>query len=281
VKVPEPARDFSVLLTHDVDCVRRYGAGFLEPARAVAKGLLGRASMRQTVDRLAVALGMRKDPLDTFDEIAALDGDAKAALGADRVSSVYFFMADGVAYDLRGKTAQRTLQAVRATGATIGLHASYEAGKQPSLLSNEKKRLELASGGRISRNRHHFLAWREVEDGWALAAAGIDWDSSLGYPDVAGFRLGVCHPIPLFDPVRMAPMGIEEHPLVVMECTLEWPCYMGLDEEQALEYCKRLMEQTRLHDGEFVMLWHNTAFAPEPHNYQPRLYRRLLTGSQV
>ncbi len=38
VEVPEPARNYSVLLTHDVDSVRRYGAGLLEPARAVAGG---------------------------------------------------------------------------------------------------------------------------------------------------------------------------------------------------------------------------------------------------
>jgi hypothetical protein len=54
----------------------------------------------------------------------------------------------------------------------------------------------------------HYLAFREIEDGWALAKAGLDWDASLGYPDAAGFRLGVCHPIPLFDPVARRPLGI-------------------------------------------------------------------------
>ncbi len=78
-----------------------------------------------------------------------------------------------------------------------------------------------------------------MEDGWALAAAGIDWDSTLGYSDMAGFRLGVCHAIPLFDPVRLEPMGVEEHPLIVMDCTLNWPQYMGLDEEGAFEQCMR------------------------------------------
>ena len=276
MEVPEPARNFSVLLTHDVDVLRRYGSGLLEPARAVASGVLGRASTRQTLERLAVAFARRKDPFDTFDELVALDGGARAAFRADRVSSVYFFLADGLAYDLNGTAAQKALRVVRASGATIGLHAGYEAGKQPSLLSNEVKRLESVSGGRIRCNRHHFLAWREVGDGRALAAAGIDWDSTLGYHDIVGFRLGVCHPIPLFDPVRMELLGIEEHPLIVMDSTLNWTKYMGLDEEGALERCKQLIARTRKHNGEFVALWHNTVFEPAPGNYHPSLYRRML-----
>lgn len=92
-----------------------------------------------------------------------------------------------------------------------------------------------------------------------MAKAGIDWDSSLGYADVAGFRLGVCHPIPLFDPVSLRPFGIEEHPLIVMDCTLTRPDYMALTEPAALDYCQRLLAATRRHNGQFVLLWHNTS----------------------
>ncbi len=37
-----------------------------------------------------------------------------------------------------------------------------------------------------------------------------------------------------------------------------------------------LMARTRKHNGEFVMLWHNTFFEPAPGNYHPSLYGRLL-----
>jgi hypothetical protein len=99
----------------------------------------------------------------------------------------------------------------------------------------------------------------------------------LGYADVAGFRLGVCHPIPLFDPVKMEPIGIEEHPLIVMDCTLNSPKYMNFDEGQAFEWCKRLIDETRKHDGEFGMLRHNTSLTSSPGNYHPLLYKRLLS----
>jgi hypothetical protein len=109
-----------------------------------------------------------------------------------------------------------------------------------------------------------------------ISRAGIDWDSSLGYADVAGFRLGVCRPIQLFDPVSLKPFGIEEHPLLVMDSTLSRENYMNLDAEHALYYCTELIEQTRKHNGEFVMLWHNTMLAHSPCNYHPELYQQLL-----
>jgi hypothetical protein len=146
----------------------------------------------------------------------------------------------------------------------------------PELISKEKARLEEVCGFPIRRNRHHYLAWREVEDGWALARAGIDWDSTLGYADAAGFRLGVCHPIPLFDPVGMRPFGIEEHPLIVMDRTLSNPRYMGLSETEATAYCKRLVDETRQFEGEFVALWHNNSFGSQAGSYLQQLYVRLL-----
>jgi hypothetical protein len=180
------------------------------------------------------------------------------------------------AYAVEGRLAQKVVEALRRSGAVIGLHVSYEAGKDPQRIEEEKVRLEQACGMPVRRSRHHYLAWREVEHGWQLARAGIDWDSTLGYADVAGFRLGVCRPIPLFDPVRLESFGIEEHPLAIMECSLDWPRYMGFDEEGAFEYCKRLMKHARRHGGELVMLWHNTSFAPSPGNYYLRLYHRLM-----
>jgi len=276
VSVPKPDRGFSLLLTHDVDHLRFYRK-WHQPYRTAASALLGRSPRRMIVEALGCAWGLRKDPWasDTFEEMIRLD----QATGEE---SVYFFLAGGNSpydetYDIGGKDGRHVIRKVQKVGASIGLHASYEAGMHPELIAQEKARLEEVCGFSIRRNRHHFLAWREIEDGWEMSKAGIDWDATLGYPDVAGFRLGVCHPIPLFDPIRMQPMGIEEHPLIVMDRTLSDPRYMNLSEEEAFSYCKKLVDESRKHNGEFVGLWHNNAFAHSPNNYHPRLYRRLLS----
>ena len=91
-----------------------------------------------------------------------------------------------------------------------------------------------------------------------------------------GFRLGVCHPVPLFDPVGCRRLGIEEHPLVVMDVTLSEASYMGFDEEGALAEVRRLADATCRHRGQFVTLWHNNSLATTEPSYHRRLYPRVL-----
>jgi hypothetical protein len=277
VDVPEPKRHFSVLPTHDVDPLRKYRHAF-QPLRSILGAMLGRQPLRNIPESLAIALGLKKDPLDTFSQIISIDATCNDGLAQP---PIYFFMSGGKSqfdgmYNIHSKVAKSTIKLVYESGAEIGLHTSYEAGIRPELIAEEKATLEEVCGFPVYHNRNHYLTWREIENGWALAKAGINRDSSLGYADVAGFRLGVCRPIPLFDPVKMQLFGIEEHPLIVMDCTLSNANYMNLNEEEAFSYCQRLIDQTRMHHGEFVMLWHNTMFVPEQNNYHPKLYQRLL-----
>ena len=281
VNVPEPKRKFSVLLTHDVDHLRKFRRR-TQVLRTAASVLLGRQSWQQIPESLRVVFGLQREPFDTFEDLIALDAGLGQAPSCPRSEAVYFLMAGGNprfdgTYDIRSKAARETLRTVLQSGASIGLHTSYEAAGRFERIAEEKARLEEACGFPIRRNRCHYLAWREVEDGWALAKAGIRWDSTLGYPDIAGFRLGVCRPIPLFDPVRMCEMGIEEHPLIIMDGTLSDARYMGLQEDEALQRCLELMQTTRRHDGEFVVLWHNSSLGRSG-SYHRRLYERLLAA---
>jgi hypothetical protein len=49
---------------------------------------------------------------------------------------------------------------------------------------------------------------------------------------------------------------------------------MNLDYENALTVCKKLIEQVYKHNGELILLWHNTEFIGE--NYQEKLYQVIL-----
>lgn len=272
VGVAESNRRFSVLLTHDVHSPTKYPTR-LSALTLAAKALIGRKSIRKLPEAFAVAVGLRRDPHDTFGELFRLDG---------QTPTVYFFMASATARlcptrPIPDRVTRAFVEKVRAAGASVGLHPSHDAGEHPELIAHEKARLEEICGFPVRRSRFHFLGFREIEHGWALANAGIDWDSSLAYAARAGFRLAVCHPIPLFDPVQMRPFGIEEHSLIVMDRSLSHPKAMALDETAAFECCRRLIQQTRKHNGEFVALWHNKKLAPAPGNYHPTLYRRLVT----
>lgn len=280
VNLPEPKRKFSALLTHDVDTLGIRPRP-LQPLRSIASGLLGRQPWRRALRNAAAAAGFARDPYDNIEEVVRLDRRLADQCAGNECRSFYFFMAGGSSqfdggYDIRGSKVRKALQCVRTSGADVGLHTSYEAGGRPKLITGEHATLEEVAEVSISKNRHHFLTWRELEDGHELAAAGITWDSTLGYADVAGFRLGVCRPIPLFDPARRCLLGIEEHPLIVMDCTLSNDNYMNLDEEAAFDYVCRLADATSRHQGEFVILWHNQVLASTAEGYHRCLYPRVL-----
>ncbi|MBN1394468.1 MAG: polysaccharide deacetylase family protein, partial [Pirellulales bacterium] len=255
--------------------------GAISAARAVAGGLLGRHAINDALGNAATALGLKRHPQDNLDEVIALDRRLTDRFPPERCRSVFFFMAGGRSqydgyYSIRDKHPRSRLREVMESGAEIGLHASYEAGANPSQLAAEREELEIVSGGKIEKNRHHFLAWREPEHGQTIAEAGIRWDATLGYAELSGFRLGVCRPVRLFDPVHRRPLDIEEHPLTVMDCTLDRPNYMNLGEEEAFEQVRKLIDETYRHRGEFVCLWHNTVLASDDKSFHKQLYVRVL-----
>jgi len=280
ITVPPPARQFSVLLTHDVDSIG-WPRGLVPVMKAVARGLAGRASARETLRAVSWAAGLQRHPHDNLSDVIALDAQVIDAAGPDRCRAMYFFQAHGTTphdgkYRLGTRRTRRWLSQVAAAGAAIGLHASYAAGDTPMRIASERQALAKVTGRPIEANRHHFLRWCEPAQGAAIHDAGIRWDSTLGFADLAGFRLGVCRPIALFDPAARRLVGIEEHPLIVMDCTLDREKYMNLDEARAFQHVCQLAETVRRHRGEFVMLWHNTELVPSDTNYHNRLYSRIL-----
>lgn len=280
IEVEPPRRKFSILLTHDVDSIRKHR----NPIRTAAAALTGRRPAGDIPESLRLWAGLGAEPFDAaLAETMRLDRELAEKFPGAEVRSAYFFIAGGRTrydgrYDIGSPQAGRVLRAVQDSGASVGLHASYSAGLSPELIGEEKASLERAAGCAVRENRHHYLAWREVADGWGMAKAGITSDCTMGYADVAGFRLGVCRPIPLFDPVRFEPFGIEERPLVVMDATLSNPQYEALGEQEAFDRVMKLAGRVRRHNGELTLLWHVDRLMPAPNNYHPSLYPRILAA---
>ncbi|NCA81178.1 MAG: hypothetical protein EOM72_00330 [Opitutae bacterium] len=225
-----------------------------------------------------------RDPNDCFSWILAQDATLRDALGARRVEPVFFFRAGGDdpkdGYDyLRNRRTKNLIRKIRDAGAGIGLHSSYSAGIDPGRIAAEKARLSEVSGCPCRFNRHHFLAAREPEDLNALETAGFTDDFTMGYADRPGFRLGTSRAVRWFDPVALRPSNVTLHPLTIMECTLDGEKYMHLDFEEARAACFALLGEVRKHNGEAVLLWHNTALSEQAAasgSYQRRLYLEVL-----
>lgn len=250
---------FSPDLRRPLAALRQAGAQLLGERRP------GRAA-RTLAHALLAPCGVRgTDPHDTFDWM--LDANERAG---HRVS--FFFIAaerpariDGL-HELDDAPVAALLRRVLQRGHEAGLHGSYGSVMQPERLAREHERLRRAivraggADGPIGA-RQHYLRWRPDDTPRRLAALGLGYDSTLAFPDVAGFRCGTSHPYPLFDLQQRRPLPLLERPLVLMEATVMSRSYLALGHGEAAH---RLMHGLRASchrfGGCFSLLWHNSSF---------------------
>ncbi len=273
---PESSGIRQLYLTHDVDMIwteRRF--------RTMARKILSlniRHPWKAWQTFCDYLTG--RDNICTFPWLLRHDAGIKS-LAPDQILPVYFIIAGGnspadAPYYIRTEKGRNFVRALGERDVALGLHVSYSAGGGESAPAEERKTLQNVTAKEVALCRHHFLRLGEPETMQALEDAGLTEDFSLGYADVAGFRLGTCRPVRYINPAAGTVGKLLIHPLTIMECTLDRECYMGLNYEQALEYCKALVLQTEKFAGECNLLWHNTTLTPPAKNqWQRKLYENI------
>ncbi len=261
-------RSFRVRLTHDVDhpfdlrdkslvqMVRR-SAGDIVRQRPLLVTLAGLCQWRR-----ARSLGASHDPAYTFAYIMEL---------AERhglTSSFYFIPSRSAGppdyrYGVFDPDLQALFSAIHQRGHEIGYHASIDTFLDPDLMQSEVSLLRAAclkagAGQPEFGSRQHYLRIQVPTTLKHLAAAGLRYDSSLGFADHAGFRCGTCWEYPFYDIQARTALPIVERPLIVMECSVIDPKYMGMGTgPEALNFMLRLANECRRFKGDFTLLWHN------------------------
>ena len=261
-------KKFNVVLTHDIDFFRKFYF-----KRAIKNVFSKNFNAIPLFKYFIHTLGFRKDPYDVFDKLIELE---------KRWKSLYFFMTDkkcqgSQGYNIRNRKVRKTIRKLISRNCEVGLHPGFNAGDDVDCFSKEKKELEKYSERVIDKVRFHYLRWKSIDMGENYQKLGIKHDYSMGFHDVAGFRLGVCHPIPMFDPLHLKETGIIEHPLIIMDNTLYSKNYMRLDYYSAYKYSLELINEVKKHNGELILLWHNTEFDESVKDkYSGKLYYELL-----
>jgi hypothetical protein len=276
VDVPAEKKGFNkIYLTHDVDVPFRFER-FFTVCKQFIKNMIG---YNYSSSPLKKYFNEKLDECYTFPKIIEYDRRLQESLPELSVESVYFLITEGSFfnkkyYNFFSKKINRLIDLLKKSGARLGFHVSYEAGVDPKKIGYEAERLKdkLAKESLISR--HHYLQWREPEDIAYMEQAGITDDFTLSFADYAGFRVGTSHPYQFMNPRTKELTNITIHPLEIMECTLDRKDYMNLEYEKALEHCKGIIDQVYRHNGELVLLWHNTEF--KGNNYQEKLYSAVL-----
>jgi hypothetical protein len=274
---------FAVALTHDVD----------SPWRWTRIGLRGAASrLKHNVLRTRLGPAVREatglataplhrlrgtDPNWRFEEIVAEE------LSRGASGSTFFVLAghhdphDGPTPETYEELRPRLVETLLATGAEVGLHGSYVAAHDPQVLADEKAVLDTLAGA-VTGHRYHYLRADPHGNLRPLADLGIRYDTTLAFPDAAGFRAGIAHPFRPWDVERDEPLDLLEIPLAVMDATLAEERYLGLSAKRAEPQLLRLLDWAAEHGGGFAILWHPDRFDPVTSAGWDRLYSKLLDG---
>jgi hypothetical protein len=139
----------------------------------------------------------------------------------------------------------------------IGLHPSFAASVDSSILLNEKQRLESIISKDISLNRFHYIKLRFPESYRNLLKVEINEDYSMGYPDEPGFRAGIARPFFFYDITEESKTSLRISPFQIMDGTLYQ--YKGMSPETSDEVISGMIRETRQVGGQFVSIWHNTS----------------------
>jgi hypothetical protein len=276
-------RHFRIALSHDVDRPLA-SAGRTVPAlvRQLGADALMRRDAGLAARRLRSWAGLhrgdyRLDPYNTFDFLMDVS-ERHALVGA------FYFMATEEAtahdgrYTLEQPWIESLIRRIHERGHEIGLHPSFDSHLDPQRTEAEFLRLRRAAERQgVSQERwggrQHYLRWENPVTWSNWEAAGLDYDSTLGYADRIGFRAGTCHEFPTFHLLERRPLRLRERPLHVMDGTLFE--YMRLSPDAAFENLLAVARECRRYGGTLSVLWHNSSL---PTTRQKRWYKTLVAS---
>src|SRR5205823_5536771 len=144
------------------------------------------------------------------------------------------------------------LRRIDERGHEVGLHPSYGTFLDEAGLRRELDRLREITGRQPLGGRQHFLRFAVPATWRSWDAAGLSYDSTLGFAAAPGFRCGTCYEYPVFDLQERRALGLVERPLIAMEASLL--DYQRLSPEAAADEMRRLREICRSFGGDFVFL---------------------------
>ena len=205
-------------------------------------------------DRYRIITKEERDPYDVFDYMIE-------NIEKNNIETRFFFpVGDHSRYDTNPSWKNeeyRQLIHKIANKYPTGLHPSYIAGEDGSLINTEAIRLKSILGKEIFISRFHYLRFFMPGSYLNTLMAGISEDYSMGYPDEPGFRAGIARPFFFFNVAEDVLTNLKIIPFQIMDGTLY--DYKKLDPVSAKDVILNMINITRKVGGLFVSIWHNTS----------------------
>jgi hypothetical protein len=266
-------KEFSVMLSHDVDVIRKH-LSFKREIRLLLSMILIDKKPKDVFSRMKDfidinVLKVKKDPFDTFEYIMKLEDEKN-------FKSSFYFMADEKTYNLKSIRTQEIFKDIIEKGSEIGFHPGLNTSNNKM---NFKNQLTMLQGNMnnmsISGVRQHYLSFNASKTWIIQDDCGMKYDTTACFPEQAGFKVGYCLPYNAYDLANNKTLRLIEIPLILMEGSLF--DYMDLNYDESVEYIKELIDQVKKYNGVFVTLWHNSAITNEYNKYSSDVFKWLYS----
>ena len=269
---------WAVAITHDLDVVEWWPAfASLRVAELVRKGEWRRASRVG----VSAALAIGRDPVR--DGVGGL----LAVERARGVRSTWFvlcgtpswrtFLAGDLTYQPDAPGARRILEDVTRDGHAVGLHGSFATLTSPTTFIEQRQRLEGLLNRQVEGVRQHFLRFDPEHTPQAMQQGRFRYDSTCGFPDRNGFRLGVADVLPRWaepagegEPLAQAPFAWMDRALSKYR-HVEDPGAWVADALELARACRNV-------EGLWVGVWHPNLVPALGYPDAPAAFARLLDG---
>lgn len=223
------------------------------------------------------------DPFNTFNYLMSISEKYN-------LKSSFYFIGDitdaskDCRYRLSDDYIINLLSEIYERGHEIGLHPSYNSYKKRGQIIREFNNLkEICDRNGLSNinygGRMHYLRWKHPDTLQDWNDAGLEYDSTLGYADLPGFRCGTCFEYTSYNPVHNQILNIKTRPLIVMDCTIISNNYLNLGyTDEAIEKILTLKDKCYKVSGNFTFLWHNSFFKNES---SFNFYEKVISKSSL
>lgn len=247
---------WAACLSHDLDVASMWPAfTALRVAELVRKGDASRAARVIA----SAAAGLLGDPVRT---------GVRAVLDAERaadVRSTWFIIcasptvatirAGDVTYLPENRRVRAILADLRAAGHEIGLHGSFETAEDGANFVYQRTRLSRLTESNVPGVRQHFLKRTIGKTERAMSSAGFTYDSTAGFADRNGFRLGLADVVPVWDHNAQRALPLDELPFCWMDRAQSK--YQGIeDPSRWIDDALELADRAAAVHGVWCGIWH-------------------------
>jgi peptidoglycan/xylan/chitin deacetylase (PgdA/CDA1 family) len=262
---------YAVALTHDVDRPERPGLAWPLLRELLFAGAVTRresyyalrAEIRSRGFMEAVVSGPSRRREWDFRKWCRMES------AYDLRSAFYFAVVNkreghdcDVSYDPSRRRYRRLFARLLEQGFEVGLHAGYLTQWQKPPVHEQADRLSRLTGGPAGGVRHHYLQLCRDDPMRSLvehAAAGLPYDTSVGFNDSPGFRSGAALPFQPFHGATGAVTDFVELPMTLADMHLP-----GTDAAAASRRALEHLEAVRSVGGLAVLNWHVGHGATDP-----------------